>query len=177
VVLESWPIPKSRGALAWAAQDDAVVGFSPDGRYVLLTNDYIQHGQVDAPQEWRLTLYDLTERKQVWSISKTLEAKDWPHLGQCVFTAKNNWIVTAGRNGDQVRLWDARTGKQLWDHHSKGQSLSPIGFVDGGDTVVLRGDENGYVYLFDRASGTEKKSFATVRPECWGQTLLFRHRQ
>jgi RNA polymerase sigma factor (sigma-70 family) len=172
VVVESWPIPKSLGELAWASQDDAVLGFSPDGRYVLWTNDYIHHGVVDVAQEWHLTLYDLTERKQVWSISKKLEPKDWPAVGKCVFTANSKWFVTARRNGNQVRLWDARTGKQLWQHHSKGQSLSPIGFVDAGETVVLRGDEDGSIYLFDRAKGTEKKSFPTVRPQCWGQILL-----
>ena len=62
IVLESWRLPKSGGALAWAGADDHVVGFSPDGRYVLWTNDYIRHGiAVDSPQEWHLTLYDLTE--------------------------------------------------------------------------------------------------------------------
>jgi RNA polymerase sigma factor (sigma-70 family) len=175
VVLESWPLPKSTGALAWAGADDHVVGFSPDGRYVLWTNDYIHHGVVDVAQEWHLALYDLTERKQVWSIAKNLEPKDWPYLGKCVFTPNNKWFVTArlqGSGANDVRLWDARTGKQLWQHHSKGQSLSLIGFVDAGETVVLRGDNDGYIYLFDRAKGTEKNSFPTVRPQCWGQILL-----
>ena len=32
VVLESWPIGKSQGDLAWARVYDRLVGFSPDGR-------------------------------------------------------------------------------------------------------------------------------------------------
>jgi RNA polymerase sigma factor (sigma-70 family) len=172
VVVESWPIPKSLGDLAWASQDDEVVGFSPDGRYVLLTNEYIHHGLVEMPQEWHLNSYDLIERKAVWCISKKLESKDWPDMGQCVFSTNNKWFVTGGPNGRGVRLWDARTGEQLWEHRSKGQSLSPIGFVDNGDTVVLRGDNDGSIYLFDRAKGTERKSFPTAAPQSWGQNLL-----
>jgi RNA polymerase sigma factor (sigma-70 family) len=172
VVVESWPIGKSRGNVAWASQDDVVVGFSPDGRYVLFTNDYIPHGLVEEAQEWHLTFYDLTERKPVWSISKKLEPKDWPDLGRCVFSANNQWIVTARYGNELVRLWGARTGKQLWEHRSKGQSLSPIGFVDDGDTVVLHGDNDGSIYLFDRAKGTEGKSFPTAGQKSWGQILL-----
>jgi RNA polymerase sigma factor (sigma-70 family) len=172
VIVESWPIAKSRGDLAWAAQDDAVVGFSPDGRYVLLTNDYIHHGVVDAAQEWHLTLYDLTERKPVWSNTKQLEPQDWPGIGQCVFSANNKWIVTARRENEFIRLWDAKTGIQVWAHQSKGQSLAPLGFVDDGETVVAHGDNDGFIYLFDRAMGMEKKSFPTAKPQSWGETLL-----
>jgi RNA polymerase sigma factor (sigma-70 family) len=176
-MVESWPIPKSRGDVAWAGRDDEVVGFSPDGRYALMTNDYIHHGLVEEAQQWHFTLYDLMERKQVWSVSKKLEPKDWPDATMCVFSADNKWLVT-GRDhgqGKEVRLWDAQTGKQLWQVRNKGQTQSlsrtPIGFVDDGETVVLR-DYDGTVSLFDRARGTEKKSFPTAPRESWGQTLL-----
>lgn len=178
-VVESWPVGKSRGNVAWAKQDDDVVGFSPDGRYVLITNAYIHHGVVDSPQEWHLTYYDLNERKEVWSVSKKLLPNDWPDVGMCVFSANNKWIAT-GRDhgmGKEVRLWDARTGKQLWQLRNKGegQSLSrtPIGFVDDGETVVLR-DYDGVFSLFDRATGKEKSSFATGPRQSWGQTVLSR---
>jgi len=175
-IVESWPIGKSRGNVAWAKHDDNVVGFSPDGRYVLFTNHYIHHGLIDRPQEWHLTYYDLSERKQVWSISKNLLPNEWPDMNMCVFSANNKWFVTGHPNGDrkEARLWDAETGKQLWEHRNKGQSLSPIGFVDGGDSVVLRGDQDGSVYLLDRTTGKEKRSFATALRESWGQTLLSR---
>lgn len=172
VLVESWSIPKSVGALAWAGQPDQVPGFSADGRWVLFTNDYIRHGLVDVAQDWHLTLFDLTARKRIWSVSKKLEAKDWPNLATCVFAADNRWFVSASRNGNQVCLWDARSGKQVWKYHPKGQSLSPIGFVDGGQTVVLRDGNDGAVYLLDRARGTVKKSFLTVGPQCWGQVVL-----
>lgn len=178
-IVESWPIGKSRGNVAWAKHDDDVVGFSPDGRYVLVTNAYVHHGLVDSPQEWHLTYYDLNERKEVWSVSKKLLPNDWPDVGMCVFSADNKWIVT-GRDhgqGKEVRLWDAQTGKQLWQLRNKGQgqslSRTPIGFVDDGETVVLR-DYDGTFSLFDRATGTEKKSFPTAPRQSWGQTLLSR---
>src|SRR5205823_982444 len=113
-----------------AARYDGVVGFSPDGRYVLFTNDYIHHGapRVEEAQEWHFTLYDLTERKPVWSNSKKLEPKDWPDGNMCVFSANGKWVAT-GRDhgqGKGVRLWDAQTGKQLWQLRNKGptQALS-----------------------------------------------------
>lgn len=162
-IVESWPIPNT------------VIGFSPDGRYALSTNDYIHSGKIEGAQEWHLTLYDLSERKQVWSVSKKLEPKDWPDANMCVFSANNKWVVTGnprdgGRN--EARLWDAQSGKQLWEHRNKDQSLLPLGFVDDGETVVLRADKDGTVYLLDRATGTEKKSFPTAPRESFGQTLL-----
>lgn len=170
-VVDAWSVAKSRGPLAWAKQDDAVVGFSPDGRHVLFTNEYVHHGEVDHTQEWHLTLYDLAARKPAWSVSKQREPKEWPDLGRCVFSANGRWFVTAGHGNDVVRLWEAGTGTQLWEHRGKGQSLSPIGFANDDATVVLRGDD-GDVHLFDRATGTERKSFPTARPRSWGQNLL-----
>ncbi len=174
-ILESWPIPKIGGELAWAAMYGTFIGFSPDGRYAVLTNEYIHHGLIEGAQEWHLTLYDLSERKQVWSVSKKLEPKDWPDASMCVFSANNKWLVTGnprdgGRN--EARLWDAQSGKQLWELRNKGESLEPLGFVEDGETVVLRSDKDGTVYLLDRATGTEKKSFPTAPRESWGQTLL-----
>src|SRR4029077_10178777 len=96
-------------------------------------------------------------------------------MNTCVFSVNNKWFATGhpqeeGRN--EARLWDAQSGKQLWEHHNKGQSLLPLGFVDDGETVVLRSDKDGTVYLLDRATGIEKKSFPTAPRESWGQTLL-----
>ncbi|HEV3142521.1 MAG TPA: sigma-70 family RNA polymerase sigma factor, partial [Gemmataceae bacterium] len=170
VVVESWPIAKSQ--VDGMSAHDELVGFSPDGRYALLTVDYIHHGVVDGPQNWHLTLYDLIERKQAWSISKKLMPNDWPDLCMCVFSANKQWFVTGRPHGKEVRLWDARTGKQLWENPIMGQSLSPLGFVDDGETIVVRGNEDGFIHLFDRAKATEKKSFPTARPQSWGQTLL-----
>ena len=54
---------------------------------------------------------------------------------------------------------------------AQSHSRTPIGFVDDGETVVLR-DYDGTFSLFDRAMGTEKKSFPTAPRQSWGQTLL-----
>jgi WD40 repeat protein len=176
VIVESWAVPKHHvegfGEHTFAGE---VVAFSPDGRYVLLTNDYVHHGLVDSAQEWHFTLYDLTKRKEVWSIAKKLEPQDWPTVGKCAFSADGKWFVTGpaqSQEDSKIHLWDARNGKLVWEHASKGQSLSPIGFVNDGETVVLRGDKDGTIHLFDRAKGTEKKSFSTTPPVSWGQTLL-----
>ena len=111
--VESWPIGKSQGDLAWAGVYDRLVGFSPDGRYVFSPTSTSIMAWSIVRKEWHFTLYDLTERKPVWSISKKLEPNDWPDMYMCVFSANGKWIAT-GRDhgqGKEVRLWDAQTRK------------------------------------------------------------------
>ncbi len=160
-VVETWRVP------------DEIVGFSRNGRYVLLANDYMRSGiLVDAPKEWRMALYDLAERKPVWSTAKKLPPGDWPATGKCVFSAKDQWIVTGNYGNEVVHLWDARNGDQLWEYRSKGQSLAPVGFVDDDKTLVLRGDNDGDIHLIDRAKGTETKTFPTAQLRTWAQTVI-----
>jgi RNA polymerase sigma factor (sigma-70 family) len=159
LVVEKWPVPNQLD----------VVGFSPNGRFLLLTNHFIfrtgllLQGQDEPRQEWRFTLYDLSRRKEVWSARQMLAHKDWADVGVCRFAPSGKWIATAGQRGSgTLRLWDAENGKQLWQHPGEGQSLSLLGFADGEKLLAVRGNNDGHVYLFDRATGKQVRSFATA---------------
>jgi RNA polymerase sigma factor (sigma-70 family) len=165
-VVETWPVPSTWG--------QHIAGFSPDGRRVLLANRFIFYtgarvrGQKEE-QTWALTLYDLHERKPVWTRQEKLEQKDWKNVDWACFSADGKWILTGGQP-DTLRLWDGTTGKELW--HRVGEALDPLGFTDGGAAIVLRGKGDAAVYVLDRATGAQRKSFRTIaRDEARGFTL------
>jgi RNA polymerase sigma factor (sigma-70 family) len=156
-VLETWPVPPRHHA----------AGFSPDGRYVLWSTSFVFYTGIRLPgqkdeQKWALTLYDLVRRKAVWEQSALLEQKDWKQVDSACFSADGKWIATTGRLGGALRLWDGSTGKELWQHPQGATFLDPLGFADGGDTVVCRGNSDGAIYRFDRVSGKERRAFPTL---------------
>jgi hypothetical protein len=118
-VLETWPVPDLHHA----------AGFSTDGRCVLLSNNFIHFSggfRVPGHKEkwqWELTLYDLVKRKMVWQNSENLEYQDWKSVDSACFSTDGKWIATtAFYGGGALRLWDARTGKELWNRKSKGRN-------------------------------------------------------
>jgi RNA polymerase sigma factor (sigma-70 family) len=161
-VLETWPIPAPSFA-------HHAVGFSPDGRHVLLSTRWVFYTGLRPPgqkeeQEWVLTLYDLAKRKALWENREKLEQKDWKHVDSACFSTDGTWIATTGSYGT-LRLWDAATGKELWNSKRDKQTLQPLGFADGGDTLVLRGVNDNTIFLLDRAAGKQQRSFPTVRKD------------
>jgi WD40 repeat protein len=150
-VVETWTPPSGL----------EIVGVSPDGRFMLMTNRFIFYtgelpqGQDLPMQEWKLTLYDLAKRKEIWSTRQMSDFGNWATSGK--------WIAATGQRGKgTLRLWDAENGKELWKHQSGEQLLSILGFADGEKLVATRGNNDGRVYLFDRATGKEVRSFATA---------------
>jgi WD40 repeat protein len=105
-----------------------------------------------------LTLYDLEKRCTVWQQQEMLGREEWKHVGQACFTADGKWIATKGQH---VRLWDATTGKELWKTNV--QRPEPLGFLDGGKTLVLHGWENNSISLVDRATGKQCRSFPMTK--------------
>jgi RNA polymerase sigma factor (sigma-70 family) len=156
-VLETSPVPDRHH----------VVGFSPDGRHVLLTTRFIFYtgarflDQAEK-QEWVLSLYDLERRKAVWTKSEQLEEKDWKSVDLARFSADGKWIATGGRLGGVLRLWDGTTGKELWHHVQDNPGLSPLGFIDGDRTLVLWAANDNTIHLFDRTTGKSGRSFSTL---------------
>jgi WD40 repeat protein len=174
-VLETWHVPARHH----------VIGFSPEGRYALMTTRYAFSrllalgGRKKDEQEWVLTLYDLAKRKAVWTNREKLDGPDWKSVDSARFSTDGKWIATAGGYGSgALRLWDARTGRELWNIPSTVQSLKALGFLDGGKTLVLRGGDNT-IYLFERATGKQRRSFPTLprAEECGlapdGSAVLF----
>src|SRR5262249_15795056 len=160
-VLETWPVPDKHHA----------VGFSPDGRQVLMSTGFIFYTGLRRPgqkeeQEWVLTLYDLGRRQAVWEQRAMLEEKDWKHGASACFSAEGKWMPRGGRHGrGALRLGDAASGKELWNCKPDGQVLEPLGFAGGGNTLVLRGHHDNSICLFDRDTGRQRRSFQTMARE------------
>ena len=156
-VLETWPVPDKHHA----------IGYSPDGRYVLMATGFIFYTGFQVPgqkypQEWVLTLYDLEKRKTVWANREQLEQNEWKNIDAACFSRDGKWVVTTGRSGQgAMRLWDATTGKEVWNR-KPGAVLEPVGFTDGGNAVVACGNNDRNVYVIDRATGKDLRSFPTV---------------
>lgn len=163
-ILETWRVPDLY----------RVVAFSPDGRFALMENEFVEYlgfrrpGVVET-QERMVRLYDLAKRETIWENRATLERKDWTRIASACFSTDDKWIVTAGSDDQGIlRLWDAATGKPMWQHK---RNLEALGFADGDRTVIVR-DQSNIIHLFDRASGKARRSFSTMlRDQAWQCTL------
>jgi RNA polymerase sigma factor (sigma-70 family) len=169
-VIESWSAPERL----------EIAGVSPDGRFMLMINHYFFYtglrlpGQEEPKQEWRLTLYDLAKRKEVWSRRQMLSLSEWPNVRACSFAKSGRWIVLSGRRGKgSLRLWDAKKGKELWHQPGDAQSFDVLGFAEEEKLIVVRGQSDGHIRLVDRATGKVTRQFATASTrECPGGALL-----
>src|SRR5262249_41424275 len=111
-VLEAWPIPNNH----------PVVGFSPDGRYMLTATRRVfttglRLAGKKYSQDWILTLYDQDQRKAVWTKTKKIEddVEEWKWVDSCRFSPDGKCIATGTVHGlGSTRLWDAATGAALW---------------------------------------------------------------
>jgi RNA polymerase sigma factor (sigma-70 family) len=165
-ILETWRVPEMRDAVA----------FTPDGRCVLLSNNFVFYTGLRVPgqkeeQQWELTLFDLTKRKAVWTQHEMLERINWKYVQSVQFSADGKWIATTAPNGMGVlRLWDAASGKEMWHQKPKSPWMEPLGFADSSKVLVTCGDDNT-IYLLDRATGKQIRSFPTMprkETQRWG---------
>lgn len=156
-VLETWRAPNAL----------TPIGFSPDGEYVLMSTPLVYHTGLDedARYDWTLTLYDLAKRKAVWEIHEKRKQTDWKPAGSACFSTDGKWIATTdGPDGGSLCLWERATGKELWQRKQDRQPFKPLGFTEGGKALVVRGCEDNAVYLFDCATGKQRRSFPTMPP-------------
>ncbi len=160
-VLETWPVPKGHH----------VAGFSANGRYALMANGFLVNitflrgvPPQKEEQEWVVILYDLVKRKTVWEKRQKREAKDWKRIDEAYFSADGKWIATTGEYASgMLCLWDAATGKELWERKQEVGHLTPLGFADNGAVLVLRERNDSSIYLLDRATGKERRTFRTMK--------------
>ena len=156
-VVESWPVPRYH----------RVVGFSPDCKRTLFVNDYIffsgfpGRGQKSS-QRWEFTLFDLEKRKAVWTNSEDLEEQKWKRIDLVQFSADARYVATRGQVQGALRMWDGVSGKELWHRDNNGQVLEPVGFTDNGKALVACGNNDRNIYVIDRATGKDIRSFPTV---------------
>jgi RNA polymerase sigma factor (sigma-70 family) len=138
-----WPVPRGH----------KVCGFSPDGRLALLHDDKV------------LRLWDLTARKEL------REFRGRGVLGsQVLATFDPDGRIVATNSGDNycyglVRVWDVATGRELWQDGVMGfpdRGLTLLGFREEDETLVVIDDAEYRVSLRERATGHERRSFATL---------------
>jgi RNA polymerase sigma factor (sigma-70 family) len=142
---DSWPLPRGY----------SVCGFSPDGRLALLRDDKV------------LRLWDLTARKELREFRGRDELG-----GQVLATFAPDGRVVATNSGVNynsglVRLWDVDTGRELWQDGVLGfpdpdRGLIVLGFLADDETLVVIERPEYRVSLRDRATGRERRSFATM---------------
>jgi WD40 repeat protein len=164
--IKSWRLPEK-----WE-----VCGFSADGRLALLRD------------QANLRLWNI-ETKKALPFSKSLDSsgrkKSAVLLIDALFSADAKTLAITAfptLEGTLLRVWDIETGRELW---RDGEWDAPakrhvLGFLPDGNALLVADREKDCIRLRDRATGEERRSFATkpLRPfpsHCLspdGKTLL-----
>jgi RNA polymerase sigma factor (sigma-70 family) len=142
-VIDTWRLPKGFTA----------AGFSPDGRLAVLHD------------KETIRLWDLAARKEV----RTFRGKGpVGHQVYALFAPDGKVVVTdsgVNYNTGLVRVWEIATGREMWQEGVMGDAyggLSPVGFLPDGETLVVQDKADNRISLRDRATGKERRSFATM---------------
>ncbi len=144
-VTDSWRLPAKQ----------TVCGLSHDGRLALLRDGAT------------LRLWDLPGRKEVRAFQGKGE------LGAQVsasFSPDADTVATllaVKNNTSLLRVWDVRSGRELWRVGQLGRPLSwsVLGFAADGRAVALLDHSDNRVSVRDRATGRVRHAFATLPPE------------
>src|SRR5262249_37034791 len=159
-ILDAWSVPNNH----------PVVGFSPDGRYMLTATRRIFTTGLRVAgkaytQDFVLTLYDLDQRKAAWTRTEKIvdDTEEWKWVDSCRFSQDGKWIATGSHHGPgETRLWNAATGAGLWSGQANGQGPKLLGFAEGGKSVVLRRGSDNAIVILDRETGQEVRTFPTM---------------
>ncbi|MGW8375307.1 toll/interleukin-1 receptor domain-containing protein [Streptomyces sp. ODS28] len=130
------------------------MSFSPDGRRLFLAES-----QAGAVREWDIGKRSLARTYGGGSAANYLDAMDLSPDGRTVATADRNRFV---------RLWDTRTGRQVWQRPDAGDMVaySP----DGGKLVTGNG-EGGGVQVWNAHTRHREGPRLNVSPSA-GESLL-----
>ncbi len=128
-------------------------GFSPDGRLGLFTDRKV------------FSLWDLHARRLLRTFG---ENGDIGTQVTALFAPDGKVAATnSGYNyyPGFVQVWDLNTGRELWHEGEPrwgGKGLTPLGFLPDRETFVVLSNADNRVSLRDRATGRERRSFATM---------------
>ncbi len=130
---------------------------SPDGNRALL------------PTDKGLQLWETNSRKCIQTFdNKSKYKNDFVQISG-YFPPDGKTIVTVhgtNYNPNVVRVWDVASGKELWHEGVLGgswlDSICPLGFQEGGRTLMVRRTEDNTISLRDLWTGKEKRSFSTM---------------
>jgi len=142
----------------WDVPSELTLNYvSPDGKRALLSNDE------------ELQLWDTAARKRIQTFDNKSKFTNKYVQISGYFPPDGKTLVTVhgtNYNPNVVRVWDAASGKELWHEGVLGgswlDSISPLGFQDGGHTLIMRRIEDNTICLRDLHTGKVKRSFATM---------------
>ncbi|HYT89177.1 MAG TPA: WD40 repeat domain-containing protein, partial [Gemmataceae bacterium] len=159
------------------------VAFSPDGASLAAVGGSVQLWQRDPSPRWER--FELFQGNTVQSLAfapdgETLASGDWrghvalwnPRTGALRQELTGQWIqyaVAFTPDGKAVaavggtyghgaaHLWDTQTGKLRWSHNKIHESLSAIGIMPDGKTVIGGGYTG--LYAWDMQTGSTRQKF------------------
>src|SRR5262249_30992907 len=114
--------------------------FAPDGRSVAATAGS------------RVKIWD-TARGKEWGTERAGHRR---RVSAVAYAPDGRWLVSGRRDGS-VRLWDARTGRQLRGWPGQQKEVSSVAFSPDGRRVAAT--TGGKTLVFDAISGEERMRF------------------
>jgi WD40 repeat protein len=136
---------RQRCALPFKNAHIHALAFSPDGRILAsLVRDQA------AQPRWRVQLWDASTGAALHTL-----ATDQENLRSVVFAPGGKTLATVSLT--EIRLWDARTGRERRRLKGGGRSFgSAIAFSPDGKTLATTEVHSGVIHLWDVPSGTRK---------------------
>ena len=165
---------RARRMLAWSGPVPQppigfeAVGYSPDGRQVVVTQDTDPGG--NNPTAARLVMLDASTGHMQWQRRYPLRpGQADPHVA---FTPAGA-LLTSAQQGDTL-VWDPRTGRILRRFPLGGlPAVAPNGrTVALGQNTPSPGDQSATVVLLDLATGSHRALLANL-PDHWIRSLAF----
>jgi WD40 repeat protein len=158
--------PLPRGAVArlgtprlYHGGEIASIAVSPDGKVVASGGGCVcpwkfwAGNKMDDVFDRRICLWDAASGKKRWEVRGPTGVID-----SLSFSPDGRTLAAAG--AEEVRLYQAATGKQLRRWRHGGKDGAHVAFLPGGKLLAYA-DLRGFVYLYDLKSG---KQVAVVRP-------------